>query len=77
MLAPVQWSSLERDLRRRPDDFGLASHLQAGKLLAEHLPRHYDVKLAARQCQRLFRQMGSRYWKPHTQVVKSDPHHRV
>lgn len=72
-LTPDQWSSLERDLRRCPDDFGLAGHLWDGQLLAEHLRRHYGVKLGVRQCQRLFRQMGFRYRKPRPQVAQSDP----
>jgi len=72
-LTPDQWSSVEQDLRRRPDDFGLAGHLWDGRLLAEHLRRRYDVKLGVRQCQRLFRQMGFRFRKPRPQVAQSDP----
>ena len=72
-LKPDQWSSLKRDLRCRPDDFGLAGHLWDGKLLAEHLRRHYGVKLGVRQCQRLFKQMGFRLRKPRPQVAQADP----
>lgn len=72
-LTPIQCSSLARDLRRRPDDLGLAAHLWDGKLLSEHLRRHYDVKLGVRQCQRLFRQLGFRYRKPRPQVAQADP----
>lgn len=72
-LTPDQWSSLQRDLRRRPDDFGLTGHLWDGKRLAEHLRRHYGVKLGVRQCQRLFKQMGFRFRKPRPQVAQADP----
>lgn len=72
-LTPDQWSSLEQDLRRRPDDFGLVGHLWDGKGLSEHLRRHYGVTLGVRQCQRLFRQMGFRFRKPRPQVAQSDP----
>lgn len=72
-LTPRQWRSLEKDLRRTPDEFGLTGHLWDGKLLSEHLLRHYDVKLGVRQCQRLFKQMGFRFRKPRPQVAQSDP----
>ena len=72
-LTPRQWKSLEKDLRKSPDEFGLTGHLWDGKLLSEHLHRRYDVKLGVRQCQRLFKQMGFRFRKPRPQVAQSDP----
>ena len=72
-LTPQQWKSLESDLRKSPDEFGLMGYLWDGKLLSEHLHRRYDVKLGVRQCQRLFKQMGFRFRKPRPQVAQSDP----
>lgn len=72
-LTARQWRSLQRDLRKDPDAFGLTGHLWDGKLLSEHLRRHYDVRLGVRQCQRLFKQMGFRFRKPRPQVAQSDP----
>ncbi len=72
-LTPEQWSSLAADLRRRPDDFGLAGHLWDGKLRSERLRRGYGVKLGVRQCQRLFRQMGFRRRKPRPKLAPADP----
>jgi transposase len=72
-LTPQQWKLLGKDLRKSPDEFGLTGHLWDGKLLSEHLHRHYDVTLGIRQCQRLFKQMGFRFRKPRPQVAQSDP----
>ena len=72
-LSSQQCRALEKDLRRSPDEFGLTGHLWDGKLLAEHLDRHYAVKLGVRQCQRLFKQMGFRFRKPRPQLAQSDP----
>lgn len=68
-----QWTQLGKDLRRPPSDFGFSAGLWDGKLLSEHLRRHYQVKLGVRQCQRLFRQLGFRLRKPCPQVAQSDP----
>ena len=70
---PGRPRSLQRDLRKGPDAFGLTGHLWDGKLPSEHLRRHYDVRLGVRQCQRLFSQMGFRFRKPRPQVAQSDP----
>lgn len=72
-LDTKQWAALGRDMRRTPEEFGLAAHLWDGKLLSEHLRRHYGVKLGVRQCQRIFGQMGFRLRKPRPQVAQSDP----
>lgn len=44
-----------------------------GRLLAEHLRRHYGVSIGVRQCQRIFTQLGFRLRKPQPQVAQSDP----
>jgi transposase len=72
-LTTRQWTSLEKDLRKSPDEFGLVGHLWDGKLLSEHLRRRYGVALGVRQCQRIFGQMGFRLRKPRPQVAQSDP----
>lgn len=72
-LDAKQWAALERDLRRDPAAFGHAGHLWDGKLLSEHLRLRYGVTLGARQCQRIFGQMGFRLRKPRPQVAQSDP----
>jgi len=72
-LSVEQWEAVEKDLRARPDAFGLAGHLWDGRLLSEHLRRHYGVRLGVRQCQRLFRQMGFRLRKPRPQIAQADP----
>ena len=53
-LDAKRWKALAKDLKRSPDEFGLTGHLWDGKLLSEHLRRHYGVALGVRQCQRLF-----------------------
>jgi len=68
-----QMTSLGKDLRRPPSDFGFQAGLWDGKLLSEHLRRNYRLTLGVRQCQRLFRQLGIRLRKPRPQVAQSDP----
>ena len=72
-LSERQWRQLQRDLRRSPEAFGLNENLWDGRLLSEHLKRHYGIELGVRQCQRLFHQMGFRLRKPRPQVAQSDP----
>ena len=72
-LTAKQYKTLEKDVRKDPDQFGLTGHLWDGKLLSEHLHRRYGITLGVRQCQRLFKQMGFRYRKPRPQVAQSDP----
>ncbi len=59
-LDPVQWRRVESDLRKTPRYFGFPARAWDGPTFAEHLRRVYGVDLGLRQCQRLFRQMGSR-----------------
>lgn len=59
-LDPVQWRRVEADLRKTPRYFGFPTRIWDGPTFAEHLRRCYGVDLGLRQCQRLFRQMGSR-----------------
>lgn len=73
LLDATQWRKLQGDLRRSPRDFGLGATLWDGPVLSAHLRRRYGVDLGARQCQRIFRQMGFRLRKPRPQVAQSDP----
>jgi transposase len=59
-LDASQWRRVEADLRKTPRYFGFPSRVWDGPTFAEHLRRCYGVDLGLRQCQRLFRQMGSR-----------------
>lgn len=68
-----QWRRLERELRKSPREFGHTQNLWDGRVLSEHVHRHFGVELGVRQCQRLFRRMGFRLRKPRPQVAQSDP----
>jgi transposase len=72
-LDAAQWRKLQAELRKSPREFGLAATLWDGPVLSEHLYRRYGVHLGARQCQRVFRQMGFRLRKPRPQVAQADP----
>lgn len=72
-LSEAQWEAVNRDLRKSPRDFGYGRNLWDGRLLAHHLETVHGVPLGARQCQRLFRQMGFRLRKPRPVIAKADP----
>lgn len=72
-LDAKQRARLSRDLRRKPDEFGHTANLWDGRVLSEHLRKHYQVKLGLRQCQRLFGGMGFRLRKPRPQIAQADP----
>jgi transposase len=69
LLGEAQRRKLEGDLRMDPRDFGLSAKLWNGRVLSEHLHRHYAVNLGIRQCQRIFRQISIRQRKPRPQVA--------
>jgi len=72
-ITAVQWSELERALRKSPRKYGYKQNLWDGKLLAHHLEQSYEIDLGVRQCQRIFRQMGFRRRKPRPLIAKADP----
>jgi transposase len=72
-LSEDQWEAVNRDLRKSPRDLGYTQNLWDGRLLAHHLKTVHDVPLGARQCQRLFRQMGFRLRKPRPVIANADP----
>lgn len=68
-LTPAQWSELQADLARSPQEFGLTPSLWDGPSLSQHLRHRYEVDLGIRQCQRIFRQMGLSPRRPHPQAA--------
>ncbi len=67
------WMQLQTDLRKQPSEFGYSQNLWDGKILSHHLCNEYRVQIGARQCQRVFRQMGFRQRKPRPVIAKADP----
>jgi transposase len=74
-LDQSQWDELEADLRRDPREFGLATHRWDGPALSKLLRLRYGVELGVRQCQRIFRQMGSQSRRTAHTVTDSAPAH--
>jgi transposase len=72
-LGEKQLTAVGRDLRRHPRQFGYGQNLWDGKLLAHHLAEVYEVKLGARQCQRIFHQLRFRLRKPRPVIAQADP----
>jgi len=68
-----QMAQVEAALRSSPSQHGLPTQMWDGPTLSAYLGQHHGVKLKARQCQRLFRQLGFRLRKPRPQVAKADP----
>jgi transposase len=73
LLDDRNWRRIEAELRKSPQACGLQANLWDGPLLSEHLRCNYGIELGARQCQRMFKQMGFRLRKPRPQVAQSDP----
>lgn len=72
-LSERQLIQVQAALRSPPTEVGLATQMWDGPTLSEYLRRAHRVQLKARQCQRLFRQLGFRLRKPRPQVAKADP----
>jgi transposase len=68
-----QLDQVQAALRSSPTQFGLSTQMWDGPTLSAYLDQKLGVHLKARQCQRLFRQLGFRLRKPRPQVAKSDP----
>jgi transposase len=60
------------DLRRSPRDIGYGQNLWDGKMLSHHLAKTYSLQLGARQCQRLFHNLGFRRRKPRPVIARAD-----
>lgn len=72
-LNEKQLAKVESALRASPTEFGLVTQMWDGPTLSAFLNKELGVKLKARQCQRLFRQLGFRLRKPRPQVAQADP----
>jgi len=72
-LSEAQLQEVDQALRQTPRDLGLRGTLWDGKTLSAWIEQHFQVHLAVRQCQRLFRQRGFRLRKPRPQIAHADP----
>lgn len=72
-LNGTQYESLGEAIRKSPLDLGLPTNAWDGKTMAEYIRIAYGVELGARQCQRLFRQLGFRLRKPRPVIARADP----
>ena len=55
-LSAEEWKRLRAELSRPPATYGLDGKKWQGRLLQEHLARHYGIDFSLRQCQRLLKQ---------------------
>lgn len=72
-LSPAQIADVEVALRQTPGDSGVkGGGVWDGKTLSRYLEQKFGVGLKARQCQRLFRQLGFRLRKPRPLIAQAD-----
>ena len=71
-LSEAQLEEVDRALRQTPRDLGLRGTLWDGKTLSVWIEQHFQVRLAVRQCQRLFRRQGFRLRKPRPLIAHAD-----
>ena len=73
-LSPAQMADVEVALRQTPAGSGVkGGGVWDGKTLSRYLEQKFGVELKARQCQRLFRQLGFRLRKPRPLMAQADP----
>ena len=72
-LRDAQLQEVDRALRQPPRDLGLTGTLWDGKTLSAWIEQRFQIHLAVRQCQRLFRQRGFRLRKPRPLIAHADP----
>jgi transposase len=72
-LNAKQIEAINRVLRSKPTDAGMAVNLWDGKTLSAWIQKEYGLGLGTRQCQRLFREFGFRLRKPRPVLAKADP----
>ena len=72
-LSDAQLQEVDRALRQTPRDGGLTGTLWDGKTLSAWIEQRFQVHLAVRQCQRLFRLRGFRLRKPRPLIAHADP----
>jgi len=71
-LSQTQLEEVDQALRQTPRDLGLTGTLWDGKTLSAWIEQRFDVHLAVRQCQRLFRRRGFRLRKPRPLIAHAD-----
>lgn len=73
-LNAAQLARVENALRQTPAECGVeGGGVWDGKTLSRYLQQQFGVELKARQCQRLFRQLGFRLRKPRPLIAQADP----
>jgi transposase len=72
-LTALQLEEIQRVLRESPLQVGMTANLWDGKTLSAFLAERFQIELKARQCQRLFRQLGFRFRKPRPIVAPGTP----
>ena len=73
-LSPTQMADVQTALRQTPTEAGVkGGGVWDGKTLSRYLAQKFEVELKARQCQRLFRQLGFRLRKPRSLIAQADP----
>src|ERR1700688_607283 len=71
-LSEAHLQEVDKALRQTPRDLRLTGTLWDGKTLSAWIEQRFQVHLAVRQCQRLFRQRGFRLRKPRPLVAHAD-----
>ncbi len=71
-LSEAQMEEVDWALRQTPRDLGLTGTLWDGKTLSAWIKQRFEVHLAVRQCQRLFRGRGFRLRKPRPLIAHAD-----
>ena len=59
-LSEDQLDEIDFVLRGRPSEYGLTGNVWDGKTLSAFITKTWAIQLGARQCQRIFRQLGFR-----------------
>jgi transposase len=72
-LSEAQLQEVDKAVRQTPRDLGLTGTLWDGKTLSAWIKQRFQIHLAVRQCQRLFRQRGFRLRKPRPLIAHADP----
>ena len=73
-LKEAHLQDIEKALRKTPAEAGLKEGgVWDGKTLSTYLEKKHGVRLQARQCQRLFRQLDFRLRKPRPLIARADP----
>ena len=68
-LIQDQLYQIDTALRKSSSDYGILNILWDGKTLSALIKKKFKVEVGVRQCQRLFRQMGSRLRKPRPKMA--------